>query len=163
MNWVDFTIVGIILVSGLIGLFRGFVREVLSLVAWIAAFWVALTFSQLLASYLRDVIESEAARHVVAFLVLFFGTLVVVALVNSLIMQVVHNTGIGGTDMTLGMIFGLTRGLLIVAILVLLADLTRMPQEPWWRESLLLPHFVNLAIWIRDLLPPEFADNFKLK
>jgi membrane protein required for colicin V production len=50
-----------------------------------------------------------------------------------------------------------------VAVLVLLASLTKVPQEPWWKESALLNHFISLAIWVRDLLPPDLAKNFQLE
>ncbi len=163
MNWVDYTIIGIIAVSAVTSVIRGFVREVLSLVAWVAAFWVALKFSHQAADYATNYIHNPSVREATAFIVLFLVTLLVVALVNYLIVQLVDKTGISGTDRMLGMVFGIARGVLIVALLVLLAGLTSIPEEPWWKESTLLDHFVSLAVWIRDYLPADVAKNFKLE
>ena len=70
-------------------------------------------------------------------------------------------TEITGTDRALGVIFGIARGIVIVAILVLFAGLTALPKDPWWKESLFLPHFQVLAVEIQNLLPPEVAVLFK--
>jgi membrane protein required for colicin V production len=163
MNWVDYTIIGIIAVSAVTSVIRGFVREVLSLVAWVAAFWVALKFSHQAADYATNYIPNSHVREATAFVVLFLVTLLVVALVNYLIVQLMDKTGISGTDRMLGMVFGIARGVLIVALLVLLAGATSIPEEPWWKESTLLDHFVSLAVWIRDYLPADVAKSFKLE
>ncbi|RMD68262.1 MAG: CvpA family protein [Gammaproteobacteria bacterium] len=162
MNWVDYTIIGIIVVSAIIGTVRGFVRETLSLIAWIAAFWVALTFSQEVSVYGKDYISDPAIREGVAFILLFLGTLIVLAIINALISRLIERTGVSGTDMMLGFVFGIVRGVAVVAILVLLAGLTSFPQEPWWKESTLMEHFVKLALWIRDFLPEDIAKHFQL-
>ena len=88
-------------------------------------------------------------------------TLTVGGLVNYLIIQLVERTGMSGTDRLIGMVFGVARGVLLVAVLVLLAGLTPMPGESWWVESSLAPYFTELALWLRDLLPPEMADSFR--
>jgi membrane protein required for colicin V production len=66
-----------------------------------------------------------------------------------------------GTDRFIGMIFGAARGVLLVAVLVLLAGLTALPQESWWEESRMLPYFEELALWLRDLLPEDLAGYFR--
>jgi membrane protein required for colicin V production len=162
MNWLDYTIIGIIAVSALISVTRGFVREVLSLVAWIAAFWVALTFSHQVAVYAEPYIHTESFRQAAAFVALFLATLIVVALINYLIVQLIEKTGVSGTDIMLGMVFGVARGVVIVALLVLLAGLTDFPKEAWWKESVLIGQFVKMAVWIQDFLPPDIAKNFHL-
>ena len=53
----------------------------------------------------------------------------------------------------LGMVFGVARGALLVCALVLLAGLTPFPQDPWWQDSVLVPYFEELALWLKDLLP----------
>jgi membrane protein required for colicin V production len=162
MNWVDYTIIGVIVLSAVISIARGFVREVLSLVAWIGAFWVALSFSHQVAEYATDYIHNPSVREASAFIVLFLVTLLALALVNYLISQLVEKTGLTGTDRMLGMVFGVARGVVVVALLVLLAGLTSLPQEAWWKESMLMEHFVNLAVWVKDFLPDDVAQNFKL-
>jgi len=94
-----------------------------------------------------------------AFFALFVVTLVLGALVNHLISEMVEKTGLSGTDRALGIIFGLLRGVAIVTVLILLAGATPMPTDDWWQNSLLVEHFEKLAIWLRDFLPQGIAEN----
>lgn len=158
MSWVDYLIIGIIVLSSGISIIRGFIKEVLSLVSWALAFWVALTFSPNFSTLLNDYIASDSIRLFAAFFALFIVTLILGALINHLISTIVEKTGLSGTDRALGIIFGLLRGVAIVILLVLLAGATPMPNEPWWQASVLLEHFVTLAISARDLLPADLAE-----
>ena len=159
MVWVDFLIIGIILISVLISIVRGFVKEVFSLVSWILAFWVALLFYPHLATLLVGYVETSSIRSFVAFASLFVITLILGALVNHLISQLVKKTGLSGTDRMLGIIFGLIRGGAIITLLVLAAGATPMPQDSWWQNSLLLEHFEDLALWVKTFLPSDIADH----
>jgi len=158
--WIDYVIFAVIGLSAIIGLFRGFVREALSLVAWGAAIWVALTFAPLAASYLEPYIETPSLRHIAAFAGLFLTTLIAGAIVNYLVSLLVRKSGIGGTDRFLGLFFGVARGVLVVAILVLLAGLTPLPEDPWWKESQVMPTFEQLAVSLRGFLPEDIAKDF---
>ena len=161
MAWLDIVILGVILLSALISLVRGFVREAFSLAVWVLAFWVSWSFFRDLEVPLQAWIESPTVRLGIAFAALMIATLVVGGLVNFLIIQLVERTGMSGTDRLIGMVFGAARGVLLVAVLVLLAGLTPMPEEDWWRESALVGYFQELSYWLRDLLPPELADHFR--
>ncbi len=130
MNWADYLIIVLIALSMLIGLWRGLLREVISLTTWIAAFAIALLFAE------------DGAAHLTPYLV-------------------VHYTGLTGTDRVLGMAFGLARGAAVIAVLVLAAGLTPLPKDPWWQQALLLRHFQESAVWLRDFLPPELAQNIR--
>jgi len=152
---------GIILLSALISLARGFVREAFSLAIWVLAFWVSWSFFRDLEVPMRAWIGSPTARLGIAFAVLMITTLTVGGLVNYLIIQLVERTGMSGTDRLIGMVFGAARGVLLVAVLVLLAGLTPLPEESWWLDSSLVGYFEELAFWLRDLLPPEFAERFR--
>lgn len=159
MIWVDFVIPGIIVISTLISLMRGFVREALSLIGWLAAFWVALSFSSGLAQEFLMSIGIPSVRMVVAFTVLFVVTLVLTAIVNRLAGQLVKRTGLTGTDRMIGMVFGLARGVVVVAVMVLLAGMTTLAQDPWWHESQLISVFEQLAFWLRDNVAPDIAGS----
>ncbi|MDX1572670.1 MAG: CvpA family protein [Methylophaga sp.] len=159
MNWVDFLIIGIILLSATISIVRGFIREVLSLLSWILAFWVALMFHAHLASLLIPYVDTPTIRLFAAFFVLFVVTLILGALVNHLISQLVEKTGLTGTDRALGVIFGLLRGAAIVTLLVLVAGLTPMPSDAWWQNSLMIEHFEQLAMWVVNFLPEDIATH----
>ncbi len=160
MMWADIAILVIVAISVVISLLRGFIREVLSLVAWIVALWVALRFSDQVAPLLEGHVSVPSGRLALAFLALFLGTLFLVGVINFLISKLVESTGLTGTDRVLGMVFGTARGIAVAGVLVLGAGLTPLPQDPWWRESLLLPHLERLALWTTGFFPPEFADNF---
>lgn len=159
MNWLDLVIIGIIFLSSIISVVRGFIREVLSLVSWIVAIWVALLFYTNLASLLVPYIDTHTLRLLAAFFVLFIVTLILGALVNHLISQLVERTGLTGTDRALGVVFGLIRGVAIVTILVMIGGLTPMPEDSWWQNALLIEHFERLAVWFTGLLPADIAEH----
>ena len=75
-----------------------------------------------------------------------------------MISSLVEKTGLTGTDRSLGIIFGLVRGVAIVTLLVLIAGATPMPEDSWWQSSLLLEHFEKMAIWLQTLLPADIAE-----
>ncbi len=160
MLWVDIGILAVIAISAVISVFRGLIREVLSLVAWVVAFWVAFTFSGQVANFFETVISVPSARQVIGFISLFVGTLLIGGGINYLIIKLVDSTGLSGTDRALGVIFGVLRGGVIILILVLLAGLTPVPQDPWWHESLFIGHFQQLALKVLDYLPANVAGYF---
>lgn len=151
MNWADLAILGILLVSSLISIKRGFVKEALSLAAWAAAFIVAMLFRGSLSSLLVDTIASPSVREMAAFGILFAATLIVAAMTNYLIGEVVRMTGLSGTDRLFGMFFGLLRGFIVVmAILLLVPPFVPINQETFWQESVLIPHFLTMEDWCRQ-------------
>ena len=161
MIWIDYAILGIVGISGVISLMRGFIREALSLAGWIAAFWVALAFSGVVARWLEGYVSVPSVRVGIAFAGIFFGVLLLGGIVLRFAGLVVEKTGMSGTDRTLGIVFGVLRGIVITALLVLLAGLTSLPRDPWWSESVLLPHLVELANEIRAFLPPDVQGQIR--
>ncbi len=159
MIWVDYIILGIIGLSAVISLVRGFVREALSLAVWVLAFWVAWTFFRELAEQI-DWFALPSVRLGVSFAILFITTLMLGALVNFLMGQLVNKTGLSGTDRLVGIFFGAARGALLIAVLVLLAGLTPFPNDPWWHESRLIGYFQELVLWLKELLPPDIGGKF---
>jgi len=159
--WVDYILLVVIAISALLSLWRGFIMEAISLVSWIVALWVAVIFFQDLANLMADWIDTPSIRDITAFAILFVGTVLVGALVNYLAGQLVAKTGLTATDRALGMLFGIARGIVIVAVLVLLAGLTALPQDSWWQESLLLGHFQDMALWLSSFLPADITENIR--
>jgi membrane protein required for colicin V production len=147
MNLADGGILFIVVISALIGLWRGFVREAFSLLTWIAAFIIASLFSPGMENLLQDHIPTPSVRIAVAFGVLFVLTLFVGGLVNRLLVEMIRITGLTGTDRALGTVFGLLRGLLLVAVLVALGQQLFMHDE-WWAGSCLIPRFVAVQQWL---------------
>jgi len=148
MNWADWTIVAIVGISALISLWRGFIKEALSLAIWITAFIVSMLFADSLAYVLSDTISTPSLRRIAAMAILFVGTLIVGGLLNFIVGQLVRMSGLSGTDRVLGMVFGVARGVIvIVAILMVLPPVLHVDQDAWWKSSKLIPHFQVLEGW----------------
>ena len=160
MSWLDLLIIGIIVLSALISLIRGFVKESISLVTWIIAAVLAFRYFAPLSELLEPYLSAPTIRSITAFSILFVSTLIVGAIINFIMSQLVSKTGLSGTDKTLGVIFGGARGVLIVTMTVLLASLTPMPEAQWWQDSAMVGFFQQLAEWIKGIIPADAADKF---
>ena len=163
MIWIDYAILAVVGISGVVSLMRGFLREALSLIGWIAAFWVAIAFSGEAAVLIEAHVSAPSVRHAIAFAVLFVGVLLLSGVFLHLMGLLVEKTGLSGTDRTLGILFGVLRGVVIVGLLVLLAGLTPLPRDPWWSQSVFLPHFEQVANEIRAYLPPDIQERIRFK
>lgn len=151
-TWVDWAFIAVVVISSLISLKRGFVKEALSLLTWIIAGVVAWMFGGALSHHLAGYISTPSFQVITACVILFVVTLLVGALVNFLVGELVRVTGLSGTDRFLGMVFGAARGGLLIVVLVGLLSLAPVQQDPWWRESTLLPHFLLVADWSKNLI-----------
>lgn len=151
MNWADWVIIGILTVSSLISLKRGFVKEALSMANWVLAFLIAMTFRDSLSELLQPHIATPSLRDMVAFALLFALTLIVGAMVNYLIGELVRMTGLSGTDRLFGTIFGFIRGFIVVmAILLIVPGFIAIDEDGWWQESLMIPHLMEFEGWCRS-------------
>ncbi len=149
---IDYIIIAIIVFSIVVSLLRGFVREVMSLASWVVAFIIASQFYPYLANLLTQ-IESEYIRNGTAIGILFILSLIVGAVVNYVIGQLVDKTGLSGTDRVLGGCFGFLRGVLIVAALLFFLDtFTNFNQTDMWKTSKLIPHFGFIVEWFFEQL-----------
>lgn len=158
MIWVDWLIVGIIALSAAISLVRGFVVEALSIVIWVGALWVAFQFTAPFAHVFLGGIELPSVRLAVAALILIISILVLGSMLSWVLGRLVRSTGLSGTDRLLGAGFGIVRGTLTVVSLVAVASWTPVCQDPWWRQSQLIPGVEALAIYARDFLPASLRE-----
>lgn len=157
MNWADYCILGTLAISVLMGLWRGFVAEVMALSCWALAFWVAYTFGADLAEKFSSSIRLVSARFLLGYAICFITVLIAGSIVTFLIRKLVSSSGLSGTDRMLGMLFGLARGGVVVTLMVLLLGFTPFPKDLWWHESQLLPTFQTSAEWLSAQLPAEVA------
>ncbi|QWT20974.1 CvpA family protein [Bacillus sp. NP157] len=158
VNWADYAILAVLFISVLIGLARGLISEVLSLVIWVAAFWLAWALGPHVAEMLSGSVSNGTARAAIGYGVVFVSVLVIGGIIRFLISRLVASTGLGGTDRLFGMLFGLLRGVLIVSLVVFMLGFTPLPNDPWWRESAMLRQFSGPAEWIGQQIPANVRD-----
>lgn len=162
MNWADFVILAALCLSVLMGLWRGFVGEVLALTIWGVAVWVAWTLGPQIAASLTAV-SLPSARIVLGYVLCFVAVLIAGAIVGFLMRKLVAGSGLSGTDRLLGAVFGLARGVALVTLVVLLLGFTPFPRDPWWHESRLLPSFQQGAQWASARMPAEVTKYLDLR
>ena len=161
MNWIDYTIIGVIVLSALISIVRGFIKESLSLISWVLAFFIASRFYMYITRYLTY-FESDVVRIAVAIAILFVATLIVCSIITYIIGQFVQKTGLSGTDRVLGVYLGIARGILVVAAVLFFVDtFTPLSQTLEWEQSLLIPHFQIIIRWFFDLI--QHSSSFLVK
>lgn len=153
LHWVDIAIIAIIGLSVLTGLFRGFVKELIALCAWVLAIGLGFKYSQSLEPWLTKYIQDQSVRYAVGFIVIMFATLFAGGVVNAILSFILKRAGLNGTDRTLGMGFGFVRGVFIVALLMVAVKMTSLPYQQYEQESKLYAHFDPVVTVIYDHLP----------
>jgi membrane protein required for colicin V production len=158
MNYADLAIALVIATSVVIGAVRGLVVEVLSIAIWVGAVVLALTLGGGVGDLFATSIELPSLRAAIGYGLVFFGALVVGAVVMWALRKAVQTTGLSGTDRLLGLVFGVARGVILVTVLVLLAGLTPMPRDPWWQASRMIPMFQGIAQAAAPHLPQALRE-----
>ena len=158
MIWIDYVILGLVFIGLIIGLLRGFSLEIFSLVFWVLATGVGLSFSLEFSVFLESAISHPSARMVASFMALFAITLSLGGLIGFLLSVLAKKTGLTFMDRFGGMVFGVVRGMIVVTVVVILAGLTPLPKDSWWTESTVIPPFQLLAVWLRDHLSSGMAE-----
>lgn len=154
MTGADIVILSVIVISALVGLLRGFVKEVFSLANWVAAIILVYLFRDAVGAVLPlgDSV-SPLIRSVAGGAIVFAGTLIIGGMLSSLVHKLVKATGLSGTDRTLGAVFGLLRGsIIILALLIILPSVSPVAEQPWWQTSTLIPLFLNFEEWATTLM-----------
>ena len=161
MTWLDLAVLVVLALSMAWGVWRGLVREVISLAGWVIAFLVANVLAEPLAQMTRSWIPRPEWHLLLAFVVIFLLTLTATTLAGVALSRLVQKVGLGGLDRTLGGAFGLARGWLIALAFALLAGLTRLPLHPVWKESFAGPSLARAALYLKTWLPPAFAERLR--
>jgi membrane protein required for colicin V production len=155
MNPTDYVVIAAILLSAIVGVVRGFLREAVAVVAWVLALFLAWHFSDLIAPHLGGLLSDSdvrpwAARVIIVVLVLLRGAAVGVTLAHFVRLSI-----FSGMDRLLGFAFGLLRGFVLLGVFVILGQLLRLQEERWWRQSLLIPYGESIANGLRTLVGEE--------
>ena len=156
MNWVDIVICLVLAISMIVGVLRGFTREVLSLAIWVIAFWMAWGFGPQAAAYLGRWINSAAVRLYAGYAVVFLVTLVVGAAVVSGLVKLVRSSSLASTDRTLGAAIGLLRGLVLIVAGIMLAGINGDRTSAWWQHSLIVPRLAPVADSLHSVVPTDW-------
>lgn len=153
----DILIASIILVSAALGLGRGLVRELLSVLIWIVAILVAVHYGDWMGEYLREDIPDEPTRHMAAIGLVFVPTLVLLSLISALVARVFLRHHRDSHDQLFGMVFGAVRGVVIIAIAVVLGRSASLDHEQWWAESVFIPKVDEFIHFVEPHLPGDLA------
>lgn len=157
MTTLDWTFAGVLLVSLLLGAWRGLVYEVLSLLGWVASFFAAQWFAPQVAGWLPLQSTSETLRYLLAFALVFIAVLVVSALLTALLRKMVNAAGLRPVDRTLGAAFGALRGMLLLLAAAVVVNMTALKSSPAWQESAGAGLLTATLGGLKPLLPEPFA------
>ncbi len=147
--WVDAVVIAALVLSFGLGIFRGIVREILSLSSWIVSIWLAYLFGDNLAIVIVPWLESERLSSLIGYLVVFVAVLVLLSLVVALLFKLFRVVGLSGIDRLLGGLFGCLRGVVIVALLLFIAEWTPASGQAWFRDSQIVPYFEAPLTWFK--------------
>lgn len=152
MNIADYVVVAAVVVSAIVGAVRGFLREAIALGTWIVALFVAWHFSDMIEPHLGGLLAANyvrpwAARVIIVALILLFG-----AALGAIISHYVRLSIFSGMDRFLGFLFGAARGVVLIGVFVILAQLLKLDGEVWWRHSMLIPYGDSVAHGLRVLV-----------
>ncbi len=157
MIWVDWVLLAALVASVVIGVLRGFTREFFGLISWVVALFAALFLAPATLGWLESHISTPSLRIAASYAIVFFAFLVLGAVVTAVISTLVRkNASLSAVDRMVGGGFGVIRGVLIGVVLVWLVGLTPARQDPWWKESLLIPGCEWLADGFRTILPEKW-------
>ena len=151
--WIDYVVIGIIALSIITGLFRGFIKELISLGIWALAIWMAISHAKNMSVFVQPYIADKTACIAVAFVGILVAVLLLGAIINTIIHLILHRSGLSGIDRLLGMGFGFVRGIFIVALLMLVAKMTSLPYQEYRAKSIFYSHFDPLVNWLYGYMP----------
>ena len=157
---VDIVILAVMAISLVFGLFRGLLRELLSLVSWVLAFWIAYRYSANVAEIIDRALQNPTLSQAVSAVLVFVIALVALMVLTSLIAKVFKATGLAGIDRILGGLFGLGRGVVILLVALILASHTGAVEQDWYNASAMIPMFDRALDWMAAYAPAEALEGF---
>lgn len=155
MTGFDYAVISIMLISLSLGIWRGLIYEVLSLLGWPIAFFLSRMFAENVESLLP--VGQAEIRTALAYVLVFIAALIVWGLIVWLITSLVKAAGLGVLDNMLGSLFGLLRGLLIILVLVWLAGLSSFPERDIWTQAKTSAVAENVALYTKVWLPDNIS------
>lgn len=163
MSGVDLVIVGIFIISIIVGIMRGLIKEALSITSWIVAIWLAANLNTSVGDWFSQFVNIPNAtfRNWIGFALVFIGTLFVFAIISYAITKLLVRGPIKGTDRFLGIFFGIARaGLIVVALIILLRGLGFAESE-WWQDASLVGYFIPAADLIEPMVFEQLPESVR--
>lgn len=162
LNVVDWLIIIVIVLSMLVGLFRGLVHEVLSLLAWVLAGYISFILTSKSLTLLPGSVHQPQVRYAICFTIIFIISIIILSLVRYMICKLFNKLPLRTVDRLLGLAFGLLRGVLILSIIFFMLSLVPLATEQaWYKESQLRPAFSGIVVWLKDVLPDEYQQHLQ--
>jgi len=159
MTALDLIVLAVIALSVMFAYFRGVVREIVALAAWIVGLVAAFRYMDQVATIFGGLDVMPAVRHVLAFVLILVAFMIAGALVAWILRSAVRAVGLGFVDRFLGALFGVARGALIAVLFALIAGVTTLPRHDWWQNSLVGPVLADSALALRPYLPGDWAER----
>lgn len=153
LHWIDYIIIGVLALSAITGLVRGFLKEVVALSVWIIAGWLAFVYAKPVAAWLGAYIHDKSAQVVLAYVVIIVGTILIGGIVNTLLSFMMRHSGLSGTDRLLGVGFGLLRGIFVIALVMVVVRLSALPEQEYRKQSYLYAYFTPAVDWLYRYVP----------
>lgn len=152
MSGLDYVFIALVLFSCVAGIMRGLIREVIALVTWIAAVWLAWSYADALIPYLGGALAEPSVRTWAARTIIFLLVLLAGTAIGALVGYLVRTSVFSGLDRLLGALFGFLRGLIMISVIVMLCHALRLNGETWWRRSVLVPYVEHTANVLRAMV-----------
>jgi membrane protein required for colicin V production len=152
MNWTDYLIIALLAFSCIAGLYRGLMREGITLVTWVAAVWLAWHCAYLLEPHLGGALSNPDVRPWAARTIIFVVVLLLGAATGAIVTYFVRLALLGSIDRMLGFVFGFLRGVVVLGLLVMLCHAVRLHEESWYRNSTLIPYAEHAGNVLRALV-----------
>ena len=157
LSAVDWILLAVLGLSFLLGLWRGIVQEVLSLLGWVAAFYVSQMYAPLAAAWLPMEGSSQMLRYAAGFVVVFVAVLVATVLVSWVIKKLISAVGLGPLDRLLGSLFGLMRGVVILLAVTVFVGMTPMRDTDAWKQAQGAQWLQQFLHVLKPVLPADFG------
>ena len=155
MPWIDIVIIVLFTISILIGIYRGFVRETLSVASWLLAAYLAFAFGEQAAVYVKPYVAQEPLDLAIAYVAVFLVALIAFSIIGHILSKIFESTGMTGIDRSIGSVFGFVRAVVIVVAMIIVGRFMAMDNQQWWMDSSFIPYFEPVVEWVKSFLPED--------
>lgn len=149
----DFVFGALIMISAFLAMLRGGIVELLSLSTWFIALFVMRHYAKLIELYMPTVISNQLFRSLLTYIIAFLGVAIIISIIKAIFQKAINNLGLGSLNITLGAIFGIIRGVIISALLIILIEIFNLDTTHSWQHSVLSPILVPSVAVIINAIP----------